>query len=252
MIHKFLFNNTHNQTRYTTTGLKAIFNTNGLNTSWWYADGDPYYASLDNYITNLHWYSGVTEFVVYTDANGYQGCRFVYGVNTVPKTLHDQSSSAIALSWLGTEFTFQVTCTYERFDSYAGMFGLHQVGNYDGLIGGQYESGNVKFGIYSGDSAYTIDVPTANMPAAGTRFNWALVCSGKSIKLYKDGIYINESVTPNNITLSSTLNITLGCSHNGVTRFTTSTFYDVLLYKKALSADDIYSNYYVDKLRYGL
>ena len=259
MIHKFL---TNTPNRYSLYGLLAVFDATELPASStslnkWYAVNDHdhyYYIHGPNYIYTWNWNCSTSnsQFSLYTDSNGCKGARRLSS-NTNYWFLQNTSTNIYLASLMNSnQFSIQMTCTYEDFTSYKGMFGLHQSGNDDGVIGGQYESGYVKFGIFSGGTAYTVNIATANMPTAGTRFNWALTCNNKLISLYINNELKGTVSTPNNISLSSTLGVTLGCAYGSSNRFTSSTFYSVLLYNKALSTSEISHNYFVDKRRFKL
>ena len=264
MIHKFLINSV--SARYTVDSLLAVFDSTELPASIYYPDRwfavndhDFYYQmNSSNYRYDLNWYCSTsnTQFAKNIDANGYPSARresnnsnywFLSRGATVPPNTQYLSSLM-----LNNQFTIQMTCTFEEFKNYRGMFGLYQAGNYDGIIGGQYENGYVKFGVFSGGTAYTINATTAKIQELGTKFNWALTINGTSIKLYFNGILYGSTTKPTNVSFSSSLACTLGCAWGSNERFTKSNFYSVLLYNKELSSNEVYLNFFVDKRKYGL
>lgn len=269
MIHKFFTNNV--PSRYTVDNLLAVFDSTELPASTYHPDrwfvvndhDDYYHLTSSSYRYDLSWYCNIsnTQFAKNIDADGYP-CVRRESSNSNPWSLSRTSNTPpntqyLSSLMLNNQFTVQMTCTFEEFVNYRGLFGLHQAGNYDGIIGGQYEDGYVKFGVYSKNSdgratAYTVSVPKASMPSQYTRFNWALTINGTSIKLYFNGILYNSITKPTNVSFSTSLGCTLGYAYVGANRFTKSNFYSILLYNKELSSNEVYTNFFVDKRKYGL
>ncbi|MCK9476354.1 MAG: LamG domain-containing protein [Candidatus Muirbacterium halophilum] len=157
-------------------------------------------------------------------------------------------------SFFGNTITIQMTLTFEDLTNNKGIYGFHNPG-----IIAQYVGGNIEFGYYPAGSPYAISVPATTYFGANRIMNIAHTLTPKPgnqkhiNRLYINGKQYGVDQEINYIsTFSTGNNLIFGTSYNATNRFMTGNIYNILLYNTALTSDEVYQNYLIDKFRFGI
>ncbi len=177
--------------------------------------------------------------------------------------LNSQMSQRDLLGY-NQSFTIQMTCTYENFASnYRGILGMGRaISGGTGLLLGQYQNGNVVWGIFpytTSSNSVVVPVTPANIPSG--KFNWTFVYdnstngTGGSITLYFNGISkgttnLTLGIPPFSTTADSIQGVSLGYAYNDTNRFMNGQIYSLLIYNRVLTLEEIKHNYLHDQIKY--
>lgn len=161
---------------------------------------------------------------------------------------------AMPQSFFGNTITIQMTLTFEDLTNNKGIYGFHNPG-----IIAQYASGYIEFGYYPAGTPYAIKVPATTYFGANRIMNIAHTLTPKPgnlkhiNRLYINGKQYGADQEINYIGTFSTGNsLVFGTSYNATNRFMTGNIYNILLYNTALTPNEVYQNYLIDKFRFGI
>lgn len=144
--------------------------------------------------------------------------------------------SAVAQSSLTSGYTIITRFYPTIWNNYKGIFGLHDTSGHNGIAGLQFDNNLVYYG-HRGNGDYALSV-NANDVLPLNQWHTA-ICrfDGTYIYLYIDGEY--KGKTNNNTILTATGNIIIGKSYNENNRFFAGQISDFIIYKRAISSDEI-------------
>jgi hypothetical protein len=116
-----------------------------------------------------------------------------------------------------------------------------------GLIGfGRYQSNNSTAG---GSCQYNF----TSLSDANSMNNWCYTYSSTlGGKLFRNGILITSNSSTGSISRNTTPNVFIGRRTLNAIRVTSCIFYNVVMYNRALSAQEVLQNYNTTKTRFGL
>lgn len=144
--------------------------------------------------------------------------------------------SAVAQSTLTSGYTIIVKFYPTIWNNYKGIFGLHDTSGQNGISGLQYEGGSVYYG-HRNNGNYFVSVNATNVLPLNQWHTAICRFDGTYLYLYIDGDYIGK--TNNNTPLTATGNIIIGKSYNESNRFFAGQISDFIIYKRAISSDEI-------------
>lgn len=157
-------------------------------------------------------------------------------------------------SFFGNTITIQMTLTFEDLTNNKGIYGFHNPG-----IIAQYANGYIEFGYYPAGSPFAISVPASTYFGANRIMNITHTLTPKPgnqkhiNRLYINGKQYGVDQEINYIGTFSTVNpLGFGTSYNGDNRFMRGNIYNILLYNTALTPNEVYQNYLIDKFRFGI
>lgn len=159
-------------------------------------------------------------------------------------------------SFFGNTITIQMTLTFEDLTNNKGIYGFHNPG-----IIAQYINNNIEFGYYPAGSPYAISVPATTYFGANKIVNIAHTLTPKPgnpdnpkhiNRLYINGKQYGVDQEINYIGTFSNNLLIFGTSYNATNRFMTGNIYNILLYNTALTPNEVYQNYLIDKFRFGI
>ena len=143
--------------------------------------------------------------------------------------------TGIAQSTLSSGYTMVLRFLPNSWTNYKGLFGLHDTGGENGIVGLQYQDGNIYFG-HRNNGNNSVAVSSSKLY---TNTWHVAICKfdGTYLYLYIDGTYIGK--TSSNTPLTSTGNVIIGKSYNSGDRFFYGKISDILLYKRAITDGEI-------------
>ena len=143
--------------------------------------------------------------------------------------------TGIAQSTLSSGYTMVLRFLPNSWTNYKGLFGLHDTSGENGIVGLQYQDGNIYFG-HRNNGNKSVAVSSSKLSTN----TWHIaICKfdGTYLYLYIDGTYIGK--TSSNTPLTPTGNVIIGKSYNGGDRFFYGKISDILLYKRAITDGEI-------------
>jgi hypothetical protein len=160
------------------------------------------------------------------------------------------STSYISLpNNLSSTFTVSVACSLNPSTFWATLWGNESWNAGRGYIAYLGSSSTMNFGSPSGQTAMTVS-------GINTVHIWDFVVNGTSYTLYRDGVSISTGTFTAPSGGVSTTGLYFGARHtNAGTSFTDTcpgTYYSMRVYNRALSADEINTNFTVLRGNYGL
>ncbi len=218
------YNNTKIRYNIVQDGLVAnLFNPPSLGTTWTDASGNGNNGTLNGSPT-------------YASANGG-------GYTT-------SSTSYISLpNNLSSTFTVSVACSLNPSSFWATLWGNESWSAGKGYIAYLGSSGTINFGSPSG-------LASISVTGINTIHIWDFVVNGTSYTLYKDGVSVSTGTFTAPYGGLSATGLYFGARHgNAGTSYTDAcpgTYYSMRVYNRALSADEINTNFSVLRGNYGL
>ncbi len=160
------------------------------------------------------------------------------------------SSSYISVPYnLPSTFTVSVACTLNPSSFWATLWGNESWNVAKGYIAYLGSSSALNFGSPSGQASIAVS-------GINTVHIWDFVANGTSYTLYRDGVSISTGTFTAPSGGLSTTGLYFGARHNNSgTSFTDAcpgTYYSMRVYNRALSADEINTNFTVLRGNYGL
>jgi len=160
------------------------------------------------------------------------------------------SSSYISVPYnLPTSFTVSVACTMNPSSYWATLWGNESWNAGKGFIAYLLSSSTMNFGSPTG-------LASISLSGINTVHIWDFVASGTSYTLYKDGVSISTGTFTAPSGGLSTTGLYFGARHgNAGTSYTDpcpGTYYSMRVYNRALSSDEINTNFTVLRGNYGL
>lgn len=143
--------------------------------------------------------------------------------------------TGIAQSTLSSGYTMVLRFLPNSWTNYKGLFGLHDTSGENGIVGLQYQDGNIYFG-HRNNGNKSVAVSSSKLSTN----TWHIaICKfdGTYLYLYIDGTYIGK--TSSNTPLTPTGNVIIGKSYNREDRFFYGKISDILLYKRAITDGEI-------------
>lgn len=172
---------------------------------------------------------------IYLEPRWYDGSTFIqllqsYFINTI---------------------TIQMTLTFEDLTNYKGIYGYHNSG-----IIAQYENGYVKFGYYPAGTIYSVDIPASYFGTNIINIAHTLTPKVGNTK-HISRVFINGKQYGTDVEIDykftfGTQPLLFGTSYPATNRFMKGNIYNILLYKTALTANEVYQNYLIDKFRFNI
>ncbi len=160
------------------------------------------------------------------------------------------SSSYISVPYnLPNTFTVSVACALNPTSFWATLWGNESWSAAKGYIAYLGSSSTLNFGSPSGQASIAVS-------GINTVHIWDFVANGTSYTLYKDGVSVSTGTFTAPSGGLSTNGLYFGARHNNSgTSFTDAspgTYYSMRVYNRALSADEINTNFTVLRSNYGL
>ena len=153
----------------------------------------------------------------------------------------------------GQEFTFSFIVNITAVNAYRGIYGYH-IGNQnkDPFYGVSMQMSGITGDFFYHGSSYQ---PTSVMVEVDYLLNkkqeYTVVYQGGiGVKLYINGNLFGEDLDNSYIVPYPEYNFIIGQSHPAQDRYFEGTMYNFIIYKKALTEEEIMQNYKVNKQRY--
>lgn len=190
----------------------------------------------------------------WTDASGNGNNATLNGAPTYTSTngggYTTSSSSYISVPYnLPTSFTVSVACTMNPSSYWATLWGNESWNAGKGFIAYLLSSSTMNFSSSTG-------IASISLSGINTVHIWDFVASGTSYTMYKDGVSISTGTFTAPSGGLSTTGLYFGARHgNAGTSFTDpcpGTYYSMRVYNRALSSDEIQTNFSVLRGNYGL
>jgi hypothetical protein len=190
----------------------------------------------------------------WTDFSGNGNNATLNGTPTYTSTngggYSTSSSSYISVPYnLPNTFTVSVACTMNPSSYWATLWGNESWIAAKGYIAYLGSSSTLNFGSSSGQASIGVS-------GINTVHIWDFVANGTSYTLYRDGVSISTGTFTAPTGGLSTTGLYFGARHsNSGTSFTDAcpgTYYSMRVYNRALSADEINTNFTVLRGNYGL
>lgn len=197
--------------------------------------------------------NGSHTFTRLSEDVGY--CTFVFNNYNGLRLMKD-SSTPFRQSDFGAQLTIQGTLKIDSFTNYTGLFGYHNPG-----ILAQYASSNMQFGYHPPTSGSPLNIaPSVFTAAAGTKgkYNIAVVwfinppTSEIVTAVYLNGVYIGSAFQGISTTSLPSQDLWVAKSYPAYGRSMSGKIYNLLFYNRALTDNEIYQNYLIDKQKYDL
>ena len=153
----------------------------------------------------------------------------------------------------GHEFTFSFIVNITAVNAYRGIYGYH-IGspNKDPFYGVSMQMDGITGNFFYHGSSYQ---PTSVMVEVDYLLNkkqeyTVVYQGGVGVKLYINGNLFGEDLDNSYIVPYPEYNFIIGQSHPAPERYFEGTMYNFIIYKKALTEEEIMQNYKVNKQRY--
>ena len=153
----------------------------------------------------------------------------------------------------GQEFTFSFIVNITAVNAYRGIYGYH-IGspNKDPFYGVSMQMDGITGNFFYHGSSYQ---PTSVMVEVDYLLNkkqeyTVVYQGGVGVKLYINGNLFGEDLDNSYIVPYPEYNFIIGQSHPAPERYFEGTMYNFIIYKKALTEEEIMQNYKVNKQRY--
>ena len=153
----------------------------------------------------------------------------------------------------GQEFTFSFIVNITAVNAYRGIYGYH-IGspNQDPFYGVSMQMSGITGDFFYHGSSYQ---PTSVMVEVDYLLNkkqeyTVVYQGGVGVKLYINGNLFGEDLDNSYIVPYPEYNFIIGQSHPAPERYFEGTMYNFIIYKKALTEEEIMQNYKVNKQRY--
>lgn len=194
---------------------------------------------------------GATYDAVRSSGAWEDDCAVFGGVDTQVFSI----GNSIMSNAMKGEWTVQVVFSMEsgNYGNYHGIFGSHGYSSSQyGVVGMQYENGNFANAVWGTSRGFSIaNIPSQNIDV-GKKY-LATVCEsysqGNAQTYLNDGLV--ASVTPS-YQLTTTQAFKIGSAYNSTGRSMIGRVYSLRIYTRKLTADELRTNYKVDKALFRL
>lgn len=184
-------------------------------------------------------------------------CPFIFNYNTSNGfRLMKEDNTPFRQSDFGAQLTIQGTLNIDSFVSYTGLFGYHNPG-----ILAQYLYPNMQFGYHPPTSGSPLNIaPSVFTTAAGTKgkYNIAVVwfinppTSQIVTAVYLNGVHVGSAFQEISTRSLPNQDLWVAKSYPATGRSMGGKIYNLLFYNRALTDNEIYQNYLIDKQKYDL
>lgn len=182
-------------------------------------------------------------------------CTFVFN-NYNGLRLMNNNSTPFRQSDFGAQLTIQGTLKIDSFTNYTGLFGYHNPG-----ILAQYASSNMQFGYHPTTSGTPLNIaPSVFTTAAGAKgkyniaVTWSINPALTQIvtTVYLNGVHIGSTSQGITISVLPNQELWVAKSYPATGRSMSGKIYNLLFYNRALTGNEVYQNYLIDKQKYDL
>jgi len=165
----------------------------------------------------------------------------------------DYIDTGVKQSEFGQEITIQTVANFQEIAQWRGLYGFHSASpNWHGMMA-QSNNEHVSFTMYCGAEGQNSSVIIPKDELLNKKRQITVIMQGgKGIKVYLDGILKGENTTTYNINPRDDYNFMIAKSHQNEDRFFKGTISSFKVYKRALTEDEITTNYKLDKMRFGI